>query len=163
MTCAAFQSITPQWLRGEELHGEPVWCLVHDHLLIRGRVASSVGLALVELRGKIDANSGPALAEVFAELVAGGATSLHVDLSAVDHLDRAGLRTLALTAYALESAGGRFRIRNARTQIEKLLYTTGLGRLLLARDAPRRAVTRSIAQTSAAPANTANMGSAGTR
>jgi hypothetical protein len=92
--------ISRRWLRGEEDESRPIWRQVHEHLLLRGRIASSVDLAVVELRGNIDAECAPALAQAFAELISRGATSLHVELSAIAFVDAAGLRTLGSASNA---------------------------------------------------------------
>jgi anti-anti-sigma factor len=132
MTCTAYPPISRQWLVGEEDEARFAWCRVHEHLLIRGRTASSVDLALIELRGNIDAESVSALARVFDELIGTGATSLSVDMSAIESVDSAGARAFALIANALETRGGRFRLRNVPSSAARLLRTTGLGRLLIA-------------------------------
>lgn len=131
MSSTLYPPISRQWLRGED-DARSGWHQVHEHLLIRGRTASSVDLALVELSGSIDADSVSALTRAFDELIDGGAMSLHVDVSAIESLDGAGARAFALTANALELRGGRFRLRRAPRPVERLLRATGLGRLLIA-------------------------------
>ena len=86
---------------------------------------------LVELRGVVDADSASALARTFEELIGGAAISLSVDVSDLETVDSAGARTLARTANALEARGGRLRVLNAWSSLERLLETTGLGRLLI--------------------------------
>jgi anti-anti-sigma factor len=115
----------------EAEEAEPVWRQVHEQLSLRGRVASSRDLAFVDLRGSVEADSGPALARAFDELVSRGVTSLSVDLSAIASVDSSGARAFACTANKLEAQGSRFRVRNAQSSVEGLFLRTGLGRLLI--------------------------------
>src|SRR5437588_8515780 len=103
MSSTLYPPISRQWLRGEDGDARSGWHQVHEHLLIRGRTASSVDLAIVELSGSIDAESVAALARAFDELIGGGAMSLHVDVSAIESVDLDGARAFALTANALET------------------------------------------------------------
>jgi anti-anti-sigma factor len=131
MSAATYLPISPQWLRGEADQAAPVWRQIHEQLWIRGRTASSCNLVLVELRGAIDAQNAAALTRAFDELIDMGATSMCVDVNAVESFDDAGARTFAITANHVEARGGRFRVRNARSSIEQMLHAAGLGRLLL--------------------------------
>jgi anti-anti-sigma factor len=123
--------ISRQWLRGQADGADPLWSQIHEHLWICGRTASSSGVTLVELRGAIDSDSTLALARTFDELIGSAAISLYVDVSALETVDSVGARTLAQTANTLEARGGRLRVLNAWSSLERLLEMNGLGRLLI--------------------------------
>jgi anti-anti-sigma factor len=127
----AWVPMSREWLRGEADGADPLWSQIQEHLWICGRTSSSSGVTLVELRGAIDTDSASALACAFDELIGSAAISLYVDVSALETVDGFGARTLARAANILEARGGRLRVLNAWSSLERLLEMNGLGRLLL--------------------------------
>jgi anti-anti-sigma factor len=117
---------------GEADESRPTWRRIHDHLSMRARTVWARGLALVELRGRIDAISASALESVLDGLVGAGTTAVYLDMTAIEAIDSAGIRALALIARTLEAQQGRLRVRNPRSSVEDTLERTGLGRLLIA-------------------------------
>ncbi len=81
---------------------------------------------LVLLRGELDVHSAPELVERLADVLAGGAARLYVDVAGLAFCDSTGLGAL-ITAYrVVDARGGRVRLLRVRGQVARLLDHTGL-------------------------------------
>lgn len=68
------------------------------------------------IRGSLDINSAPALAEEIDKIVAGKPIKVNVDLAALDLIDSSGVAALVKLYKGVRSAGGAVKIAGARDQ-----------------------------------------------
>lgn len=68
------------------------------------------------VRGSLDINSAPALAEEIDKIVAGKPTKVECDLSGLDLIDSSGVAALVKLYKGVRSAGGAITIVGARDQ-----------------------------------------------
>lgn len=103
-----------------------------DAPLARFAVAASFegDLALLGLRGEIDASSARVLGAFFEALAASGYPSVVLDIAELDSLDAAGLAVVASAAGTLVGAGGGLTIRSSSTDVARVLDITWLSDLI---------------------------------
>jgi anti-anti-sigma factor len=82
-----------------------------------------------EVRGDLDLETVPRLRYALADVFAGPAGPVVVDLRAVDFFDVTALNLFAETARRLHRRGGRFYLRGLSPFQHRLLLTCGLTRL----------------------------------
>lgn len=68
------------------------------------------------IRGSLDINSAPALAEEVDKIIAGKPGKVHVDLGALDLIDSSGVAALVKLYKGVRSSGGAINISGARDQ-----------------------------------------------
>jgi anti-sigma B factor antagonist len=68
------------------------------------------------IRGSLDINTAPALAEEIDKIVASKPSKVHVDLGALDLIDSSGVAALVKLYKGIRSGGGAINIANARDQ-----------------------------------------------
>ena len=68
------------------------------------------------IRGSLDINTAPALAEEIDKIVATKPTKVNVDLAALDLIDSSGVAALVKLYKGIRSGGGNISILNARDQ-----------------------------------------------
>jgi len=68
------------------------------------------------IRGSLDINTAPALAEEIDKIVAARPTKVSVDLAALDLIDSSGVAALVKLYKGVRSAGGAVNIAGARDQ-----------------------------------------------
>ncbi|MFE7170270.1 STAS domain-containing protein [Streptomyces sp. NPDC057616] len=87
--------------------------------------------ALITLAGEIDRATAPQVRTALERCLDDGITSIDVDLTAVGHCDRSGLRVfLDASRHAAETQAS-LRLHYPSSQIARLLTDTGSDRLLL--------------------------------
>jgi anti-anti-sigma factor len=103
-----------------------------DAPLARFGVAASFegDLALLGLRGEIDASSARVVGAFFEALAASGYPSVVLDIAELDSLDAAGLAVVASAAGTLVGAGGGLTIRSSSTDVARVLDITWLSDLI---------------------------------
>jgi anti-sigma B factor antagonist len=79
-------------------------------------VATASDETRLTVRGSLDINSAPALAEAIDKLVATKPLKVTVDLSALDLIDSSGVAALVKLYKGVRSGGGAFKISGARDQ-----------------------------------------------
>jgi anti-sigma B factor antagonist len=72
--------------------------------------------ATLTVRGSLDINTAPALAEEIDRLVATKPTKVTVDLAALDLIDSSGVAALVKLYKAVRGGGGQVHITGARDQ-----------------------------------------------
>jgi len=85
---------------------------------------------IARLRGELDAATAPSLRERLAALLRPGTRLLVLDLSEIWFCDAAGLAVLVGTQRRATLLGTTLRLAAPRSQIAKVLHTTGLDRSL---------------------------------
>ena len=103
-----------------------------DAPLARFGVAASFegDLALLGLRGEIDASSARVLGAFVEALAASGYPSVVLDIAELESLDAAGLAVVASAAGTLVGAGGGVTIRSSSTDVARVLDITWLSDLI---------------------------------
>lgn len=84
------------------------------------------GLPLVSVAGEIDVATAPALRDHLQRQVAGGASTVVVDLLGVSFLDSTALGVLVGVLKRCREAGGDLRLVIAQPRILKVFEITGL-------------------------------------
>lgn len=97
------------------------------------------GILKVTLNGSLDVAGAGAADAHLARLVA-DRDKIIADLTNVDFLASAGIRVLVKTAKALSEHGGRFVILNPTAAARRVMWTTGLDRIVHIADDEQAAV-----------------------
>lgn len=80
----------------------------------------------IELEGKFDAVSAPKFeAEISEEL--SGITAVDIDMSQVEYISSAGLRTLLFIQQTLDEVQGRLTVKNVPEIVACVFEATGFG------------------------------------
>ena len=82
-------------------------------------------ISVVSVSGSVDALTAAELAGVIAEQIADGHVNLVVDLTNVEFMSSAGLRTLLGAVKETRSNGGDLRIASTNPGIDKVLKMSG--------------------------------------
>ena len=77
------------------------------------------------LEGDLDTNSSPLAEEAFSEAIAGGCSSMLVNLSDVGFVSSAGLRILLATAKRLTGADGSLKITDLNETVHEVFEISG--------------------------------------
>jgi anti-sigma B factor antagonist len=72
--------------------------------------------SMLAIRGSLDINTAPALAEEIDRIIGAKTTKVVVDLSGLDLIDSSGVAALVKLYKGIRSAGGTITITNARDQ-----------------------------------------------
>ena len=79
-------------------------------------VQKTTGETKLFIRGSLDINTAPALAEEIDKIIATRPPSVGVDLAALDLIDSSGVAALVKLYKGVRSAGGNITISGARDQ-----------------------------------------------
>jgi anti-anti-sigma factor len=90
------------------------------------RIPPRAGWTLVSLAGRLDMTSAGPLEQELEGLIAAGARRLAIDMSRLDYLSSAGLRTLLIAARRLQEAGGTLALIGLRGMVKEVLEIAGL-------------------------------------
>ena len=82
-------------------------------------------VAVVALKGRVDAANSTTLEQKLLGLLAGGEKRLVLELSGLEYISSAGLRVLLVVAKKLNAAGGKFALAAARDHIREVLDLSG--------------------------------------
>ena len=82
-------------------------------------------ISIVAVNGEVDALTTPELARAIVDQIADGNVYLVVDLTGVEFMSSAGLRTLLAAVKESRSQGGDLRIASINPGIDKLLKMSG--------------------------------------
>ena len=92
------------------------------------------GRMIVEVGGEIDVYSAPTLRDQLNGLVAAGHHHLIVDMQGVEFLDSTGLGVLVGVWHRLGARRGSLALAAPSRQIQRILATTGLTKMLAVYD-----------------------------
>jgi anti-anti-sigma factor len=104
-------------------HDDVVW-----YLRIEREQAESVTLLTVS--GRVSHRSGPALEDALNSAAASTARGVVLDLSGVDYVSSAGLRTIERTSDRLKQEGRAFVVCSLKDAVRLTFNLAGLDRLL---------------------------------
>lgn len=97
------------------------------------------GYTVVGLSGRLDLAEAPVLREVVAEVVAGGARRVVLDLGEIEFMDSSGLGALIGCLKIARQAGGDLRIARAGPRVQMVLELTSMYRVLPSYQSAERA------------------------
>jgi anti-sigma B factor antagonist len=86
-------------------------------------------VTIVAVNGSVDALTAPDLAHAIVDEIAEGHVDLVIDLTAVDFMSSAGLRTLLGALKESRSQGGDLRITSTNPGIDKVLKMSGFNNI----------------------------------
>ena len=90
----------------------------------------SGGIAVVAMRGEIDAVAIPSLAGCLDGAVAAGLRHVVLDMADVSFIDSVGLAAVVAARRRLDANGGTLSVRRPSPHVCKLLEITGLTRVI---------------------------------
>ena len=79
----------------------------------------------IVLKGRIDANTAPAIEQKLLSLISGGSSKLVTDLSEVKFISSAGLRALIAALKEAKRQSGDLRLAGIQGQVQEVLDLTG--------------------------------------
>lgn len=82
-------------------------------------------VAILEVKGRIDSTSAPALGERLTALLAGSGRRLVLDLAQLEYISSAGFRILLLAAKRADEAGSRFVLCGISGKVRQLFDLGG--------------------------------------
>lgn len=88
------------------------------------------GRTIVAATGEVDVYTAPVLDEALSAAIAGGATSVVVDLSGVDFLDSTGLSVLVKALKRVRDADGALDVVVTAERVSKVFRITGLDQVI---------------------------------
>ena len=96
---------------------------------MKTEVKHEENITTVAVRGSVDALTAPDLARVIVDQIAEGHVYLVVDLTGVEFMSSAGLRTLLGAVKESRSQGGDLRIASTNPGIDKVLKMSGFNNI----------------------------------
>jgi len=87
---------------------------------------SSAG-TLVQVKGRMDAVSSPEFEKECLGVIEGGAKLLVVDLSGLEYISSAGLRSILASAKKIRGTGGTMKFCGLSGMVEEVFQVSGLG------------------------------------
>lgn len=97
------------------------------------QVLSSDGRSVVYVRGELDVYTTTVLRRSLAELIAGGARQVVLDLRGLTFMSATGLGVLVGAARRLRYHGGELVLRSTRPSVRQLIELTGWEEVLAER------------------------------
>lgn len=89
---------------------------------------------LITVSGRVDSSTAPELEETLEERIGEGRHNLVLDLSDVNYLSSAGLRTLVSTLRTCKKKGGDVRIATPSERVTEVMSLAGLDTLFTSYD-----------------------------
>jgi len=84
----------------------------------------------ITLTGRLDAMSAPRFEEYVKEMGSGGVKNVLLDISALDYISSAGLRTLLKLAKVLKDHGKTLALCGAQAMVRDVMIMSGFDRIL---------------------------------
>lgn len=95
---------------------------------IRQRQAN--GITVVDMAGRLDSSVSGQVMDQLNQIVTTGATKLIVNLSGVNYISSAGIRSLLIAAKLIKSENGEMRLCQASGLVAKILNESGFTNLI---------------------------------
>jgi len=95
---------------------------------------------VISVRGQIDTVSAPALDKQISDLIARNEENLIADLSELDYISSAGLRSFLIAAKELKSRNGRLVLACPKPEVMKIFRVSGFSAILTICDSIESAV-----------------------
>lgn len=87
-------------------------------------------ISILHPQGRLDGATGPAFDNDVAQLIAGGADKVLLDLAELQYISSAGLRAVLLAAKRLKSVGGQLVLCSLNDQVREIFEVSGFTRFL---------------------------------
>jgi len=82
---------------------------------------------IIAVKGKVDAVTSPAFEKSLSELIEKGETILLLNLSALDYISSAGLRSILATAKQLKAKNGKLLFFGLQGPVKEVFKISGFG------------------------------------
>ena len=105
------------------------------------------GIAVIAVRGSVDALTAADLSQVLNGQIADGNVNVIVDLTGLEFMSSAGLRALLGTVKESRSNGGDLRIASSNPGIDKVLKMSGFNNIAKVFTSAADALASFVAQT----------------
>lgn len=98
------------------------------------------GVTVVQPDGRIDTQAAEQLDQVLQACVAAGDTTIVVDMSTVEYISSAGLRSLAAVLVQCRDEGGDMKIAALNERVTRVFKIIGFDLLMSVTDTPEAAI-----------------------
>ena len=98
------------------------------------------GVTVVQPDGRIDTQAAEQLDQVLQATVAEGSTRIVVDMSTVEYISSAGLRSLAAVLVRCRDAGGDMKLAALNERVTRVFKIIGFDLLMSVTDTPEAAI-----------------------
>ncbi len=99
-------------------------------------------LLVVSVQGRVDALTAPVLEKDLLETVSGGEKRLLLDLSGLQYISSAGLRTFLVIAKKLKAGQGEILFAGLKGPVEEVFKISGFYSIFKIFDSPETALSR---------------------
>ncbi|MBC16959.1 Anti-sigma factor antagonist [Pseudodesulfovibrio profundus] len=89
---------------------------------------------LVRVNGRLDAVNAPVFEKECMQVVDGGETMMVIDLSDLEYISSAGLRSILSAAKKLKGTGGTMQFCGLTGMVEEVFKVSGLGTMFTVTD-----------------------------
>ncbi len=97
---------------------------------------------VVSVKGKVDAVTSPAFEKSLADLIEKGDTVLLLNLSALEYISSAGLRSILATAKQLKAKEGKMLFAGLQGPVKEVFKISGFGSIFKIFDTAQEALTQ---------------------
>ena len=98
------------------------------------------GITVVQPHGRIDTQAAEQLDQVLQDAVAGGSSRIVVDMSEVEYISSAGLRSLAAVLVKCRDEGGDMKLAALNERVTRVFKIIGFDLLMSVTDTPEAAI-----------------------
>jgi len=88
------------------------------------------GVTIVAFAGNLDSNTSPTAQQALDGILAGGATRVALDFTALDYISSAGLRVMLGTAKRLKGAGSGLHLFGLNETVREVFDISGFSQIL---------------------------------
>lgn len=88
------------------------------------------GMTVVDMTGRLDSSVSGQVMDQLNEIVTSGATRLIVNLSGVNYISSAGIRSLLIAAKLIKAQNGEMRLCEATDLVARVLNESGFTNLI---------------------------------
>ena len=83
------------------------------------------GVAILELKGRMDAVTSPEAEKALRELFDGGSSKLLIDLKSLEYISSAGLRVLLVAAKIIQQKSGKLALSSLTDIVKEVFEISG--------------------------------------
>jgi len=95
--------------------------------------------SLLKVNGRLDAVSAPIFEKECMQVIDGGETMMVVDLSGLEYISSAGLRSILSAAKKIKGTGGTMQFCGLSGMVEEVFKVSGLGTMFTVTDTAEEA------------------------
>lgn len=99
-------------------------------------------ILVISVKGRLDAVTAPDLEKDLLETISGGEKELLMDLSGLQYISSAGLRTLLVIAKKLKAGQGEILFAGLKGPVEEVFKISGFYSIFKIFDSPETALSR---------------------